>query len=201
MNSKEKPLLLLSIIFFIGAIAVFFYLVFPLYSGTDGFLEKEKQYKAKVVELDNLKGYHTGIVSAYKKLENANWEQIKEKIDVNFASSDPMFLPKMYSFFQKRCKDNGMNLNSVAGSVSWGSKNSSAQDPGASSDRIKKNQFSLNVSGSYESFKNLLTDLENQALLVGVEELSFSSQTSASSNKNVALGGIPFSLKLTVPSY
>ncbi len=202
MNSNEKPVLLLSVIFFIGAIAIFFYLVLPLYSGKGGFSEKEKGYEAKTAELNNLKNYHASIISAYKELEKNNWEQIKEKIDVNFSSNDPMFLPKMYSFFQDRCIANGMNLGSISGSTSWNIKDNT-QSPGGSSERIKKNQFNLSLSGSYASFKILLADLESQALLTNVTELSFSTQASVSSSKNgkVASGSMPFSLTLMVPSY
>jgi len=201
MNSLEKPLLLLSIVFFFGAIAILFYLVSPLYSGANGFLEKETEHEARSAELENLKVYHASIVSAYKELETVKWNQIKEKINVNFTSNDPMFLPKMYSFFQDRVVANGMSLESVVGSANWDLKKNSAQDSGEPSDRIKRNQFNLSLLGSYESFKNLLANLESQALVTSVTELSFASQPSVSSIKKAASGGMQFSLKLTVPSY
>ena len=202
MNSNEKPILLLSVIFFIGAIAIFFYLVLPLYSGKGGFSEKEKGYESKTAELNNLKNYHASIISAYKELEAAGWEQIKEKVNINFLSNDPMFLPKMYSFFQDRCIANGMNLGSISGSASWDLKDT-VQSPEGSSGRVKKNQFNLSLSGSYASFKILLADLESQALLASVTELGFSTQASVSSSKDgkVVSGSMPFNLTLAVPSY
>lgn len=193
MNSSEKPVLLLSVIFSIAAVAVFFYLVSPFYSGADGFLEKESQFKAKTAELNNLKNYHSSVKSAYEDLKKANWEEKKEKIDVNFSSNNPMFLPKMYSFFQQKCLANGMYLDSIAGTTASKETN----------ERIKKNQFSLSLSGSYASFKNLLADLESQVLLTSIENIGFSVQTTLLSGKKekVVSGSMPFSLRFTVPSY
>lgn len=200
MNNNDKPFLLLSVVFSMGAVAILFYLISPLYSGTGGFLEKEREYKAKTAELNNLKNYHASVVSAYKELEKDNWDQKKEKVNINFASNDPMFIPRMYSFFQQRCIANAMHLDSIAGSTAWG-KNAQASE--GDSGRIKKNQFTLGLSGSYASFKSFLADLESQALLTAATELSFSAQTSVSSAKTgkAVSGSMPFSLNLTVPSY
>ncbi|MFA5387068.1 MAG: hypothetical protein WCX23_00090 [Candidatus Paceibacterota bacterium] len=196
MSNNEKPILLLTVIFFLGAAAIFFYLVFPLYSGKDGFLEKERTFKIETEKLANLKNYNSDLKKTYQDLKDNKWEEAKKEIDVNFSSNDPMFLPKMYSFFQQRCLANGLYLDSIIGSVS--------QESGASAERVKKNQFSLSLSGSYASFKNLLADMESQILMASVENLDFSVQSSFSSGskeeKNVS-GSMPFGLRISVPSY
>lgn len=199
MNSNDKPLLLLSLLFFLGTLAVFFYLITPVYSGTDGFVEKEKDYKAASAELNNLKNYHSSVTDNYEKLKKASWEKIREEVNINFLSNEPTFLPKMYSFFDQRAREAGMNLDSVSGSTNWDPKKAPAAE--GSLDRLKKNQFNLSLTGSYASFKKLLLDLESQSLLTSLSKISFSNQSAVSKSGKTVLNGMPFGVELAVPSY
>jgi len=81
---------------------------------------------------------------------------------------------------------------------------------------LAKTEFDLSLFGSYDTFKKFLKDLENQALVIKIESLSFSassaynSQSTSSTDRsvvsnpvegeNISPGSFPFSLKLTLYS-
>lgn len=92
-------------------------------------------------------------------------------------------IPGLFNYFQNVSSANGLileNINSEEFSSLEGS-------PG-----IREIPFSLSVSGSYSSFKNLLSSLYFSARLIEVESVSFSSEEE---------GGFQFDLEMKTYAY
>jgi hypothetical protein len=197
-----QPLITLSVLFIIGAIAVGYYLDGPLYNKLNGLkqevsrLEKSKELKAN---------YENQIKEINQKLTEIDWNSRKQKIEINFESS-PFFLSKVEIFFKNTALKDGMTYSGVtfaqavtvktantqqaqtSGDVKTSKKDYVPQEEGSTSTAqqtssgsfssingpVNKTAFTLSVSGSYESLKVLLLSMEKQSLLISVKTITFS---------------------------
>lgn len=190
--------------------AVGYFLAVPLYQE---YQTQQINVLNKQEELNNQIEYFQKIEEFHQQLEEAGWEDLQERISVNF-STEPYFFPKMYSFFKQKAITHGMALNDISYSdpidLKAGSASEQTVTEGESSmhqaysgleNSVKKITFSLALSGSYNSFKNFLADLENQMQLVSVESISFSSASAQSSSDETQSSGFPFRVVLNTYSY
>lgn len=204
MTNSERPLILLTALFTIGALFIVFYLILPACNNADGVFSKMRELEKRTAELDTLQSYHKKVLAVRDDLENLNkpdgpnWGDIRKKISINLTKNDPMFLPRVYLFFQQQCQ--GLStLNSIVGTKAF----PAMKEGGEAAEGLKGNNFSLSVLSSYDNFKQLLAKLESQSLIVDIKEIKFSSIMPAEQAKKGALvpGNMPFSLVLSVPSY
>jgi len=197
MTSNERPLILLTALFVTGFLFVVFYLIWPLCSSADGVFQKRDEYSRREAELDTSQSYHANIRETQKELDKNNWGEMRKKISINFTNNDPVFLPKIYYFFQQICQSHSpsLTLNSVSGS------GAALKEGGGGA--LKENGFNLSINTSYDTFKAFLAELESQSLLIDIKEVSFSSVMPAEPTKKDELvsGIMPFNLVLAVPSY
>jgi Tfp pilus assembly protein PilO len=122
----------------------------------------EKNIAEKKEELQYQENYFSNLREIKSKLEEYQAEVTK----INSALPDDSSLPSLFNFLQKTSSQSGLVLKGVSPFAVVVSK----ENPD-----IKETQFSLQVSGSYSSFKNFLSTLEKSARLIEVENISFSS--------------------------
>lgn len=193
MDFKQPSIITTSILLVLAG-GIFYFLDLPQY-------EKDKAQKEKIdifISQKGIKDEHTKKIAQIGfNLKDVNWEEKKKKIEPNFVST-PFFVPKMEVYFKDLVSRSGMALESVTfqGS-SIATADQTAQTAQTAPDKlnptegdsanvpknqsgvigikgpVKKNGFSLTVSGSYEDLKNLLAIFEKQAYLVSVKSISF----------------------------
>lgn len=196
-----QPLITLSVIFVIGAVAVGYYFDKPLFN-------KLNELKQEIGRLDRSKelktNYENEIRKIDQKLTEIDWSGRKEKIEINFESS-PFFISKAEIFFKDISLKNGMAFTGVNFSqpVAVKSVNTQQQvqtigetktskdfkpqdESGAAPQQssgpfssingpVNKITFTLSVSGSYDALKLLLQSMERQALLISIKTIGFNS--------------------------
>jgi len=193
-----QPLITLSIIFIIGAIAVSYYFDKPLFN-------KFNEVKQEISRLDRSKelktNYENQIREINQKLTEIDWNSRKEKIEINFESS-PFFISKAEIFFKDISLKNGLAFTSVNFSQPTAVKSVTQQQTQTSGETktskdfkpqdetgtvpqqssgpfsgingpVNKTTFTLSVSGSYDALKLLLQSMERQALLISVKKITF----------------------------
>jgi len=193
-----QPLITLSVIFIIAAVAVGYYLDKPLFN-------KFNELKQEVIRLSNSKklktDYENEIRAINQELTEIDWNSKKDKITINFESS-PFFISKAEIFFKDVSLKSGLAFTSVtfsqpvavkavtqqqtqASGETKSSKDFKPQDEtGATpqqssgpfagiSGPVNKTTFTLSVSGSYNALKLLLQSMEKQALLISIKSITF----------------------------
>lgn len=133
----------------------------------EGQLQSNKEYFSNLKEIKiSLKEYQGGLSKISSALPN-----------------DPS-LPSLFNFLQKASSQSGLVLKRISPFTI----SSSEEFPA-----LGEIQFGLEVVGSYPSFKNFLSTLEESARLIEVENISF---LSPEENKPFT-----FSLRIKVYSY
>jgi hypothetical protein len=198
---KIQPLLTLSVIFLAGAVLIGYYLDMPIYRKT----QEQRQDIVRLEKSNELKtNYENKIKEITAKLQEAKWEEKKNKIEVIFESS-PFFLSKSEIFFRDIVIKNGMTFSSVTFTPAAPIKTASQQTTqttgedkstkkdfkpqenqtveatsqstgGLSSIKgpVNKTGFILNASGSYLALKSLLQGMEKQSFLISIKAIAFS---------------------------
>lgn len=147
--------LTISIICIILTFLAGIFLLYPKYQDLT-FLSD--QIKRKEAELRSQEGYFLNLISLSEELDKHE-EQL---ILVDSAIPSTLSLPAIFDFLQKTASKNGLILKAM----------DHATHP--FSETLKETKISLEMSGSYSSFKDFLSDLEKSARLIGVESISFS---------------------------
>lgn len=210
---------LISVIIFIAAIGIAYSLDFSKWNEINSVDSQIKQMKALI---DAKKSYYAVIDSKIEALNNAGWAQKKDSITINFDTS-LFFTPKINNFFRTIVASSGMTLDGMTSSLpegkgsqskatttTGGAKTSNVAGatetpPQQSSNdlqgSIKKTTVNLNVTGTYNNFKNLLSLFEGQTRIVTIKNISVSSSTQEESKSKVVVNNHNFSLVLDVYSY
>lgn len=134
------------------------YFVRPKYQE---FTDLRARVEEKKLELQNKKEYFSQLAELSQKLNEYEPQLTKIK-----SALPPE--PRAYNlleFFEKESSINGLILENVNLEGVTSIKDSD----------IKKISISLSLSGTYPSFKNLLSTIQNNARLIEVESISFSS--------------------------
>ncbi len=111
-----------------------------------------------------------------------NYEEKLSKI--NSALPNDPSLASLFNFLQKASSQSGLILKGISPfTASYSEGNPS----------LRKTQFSLELSGSYPSFKEFLSAIEKSARLIEVENISFSTPKEGDT--------FTFNLRIKVYSY
>lgn len=213
--------ILISVIIFIGAIGIAYSLGFPKWKEINSVDGQINQMKA----LTNAKkNYYTTIDAEIEALNNAGWAEKKNSIMVNFDSS-LFFTPKINNFFRTIVSSSGMTLEGMTNSLPEGGVSQATAMPenGAKTSRvagttevstqqnsnnlsqtqgsIKKTTVNLNVTGTYNNFKNLLSLFAGQTRIVTIKSISVSSSNQEELRGRVKINNHNFGLILDVYSY
>lgn len=99
------------------------------------------------------------------KIKNELKDYEPELAKINSALPDDQSLPSLFNFFQKASSLSGLILKGISPFAVSQSNIISY---------LKETQFSLQLTGSYSSFKNFLGAIEKSARLIEVGNISFS---------------------------
>jgi len=149
--------------FFLSIILIGSSLVFGVFAVLPRFQEfsvTQKEFKAKQAELESRESYFAHLAGLQERLHK---EEFVSKIDAAIPN-DPQ-LPGLYEFFQKLSAASGLVMRSINAS------------PGANAidSRLKRIDTSLQLGGSYESFKLFLSNLQTASRMTDVKSVNFSS--------------------------
>jgi Tfp pilus assembly protein PilO len=161
--------LALAILFGLG-------LVWPKYQA---FSNLQAEIEARNKELESKRDYFSQVekISQDLKIYEAQLAKISSALP-----PDPS-LPALFNFLQKSASQSGLILEKISlGGIVAQKKD---EKPGV----IKEIMVNMELSGSYESFKNFLSAMEKSARLIEVESISFSSPEEP---------GDPFSFELSI---
>ena len=224
MEKKDTNILIISGLIFLLSIGIIYFLVWPTYKQIGVQDDQIKQINEQIQARTN---YYSTVEAKVKKLEEAGWAEKKKKIEVNFTDS-PFFISKMNVFFKTMIASAGMTSAGITASpatsvktapqaaqsgsgakisTSTGSTEQTTVQQTTSSSSyfdklqgsVKKTTFNIAVSGTYNSFKKLLSDLENQTRIVTVKSVAVASSQQEVGKKVTNLSN--FNLVVDVYSY
>jgi Tfp pilus assembly protein PilO len=153
------------IITFLISILMLVFLVLPKYQA---FSQKRQVTFQKQMELRGQKQYQNELQSLSEELKKYSAEL--EKIDSALPSK--FSLLSFLNYLQKITSESGLILKSY--SYSSGSS-PAAKEAKTKGSEIKEMYVDLNVSGSFNSFKSLLSVFERSPKFIEIEKISFSS--------------------------
>ena len=208
--NNTKPTIFLTVGSFLIFLLLIYFLILPKYQE---FQKKQSEIKLREQFLANSVEYFKNVSQLSEKLNQSNWKEVREKIDINF-SSNSYFLPSLYSFFQNKVLEHGLYLKKITASASSPLKKEAPSSQETETAKTQKKSpyvnlkgpvyettFNLSVFGSYASFKNFLSDIEKQAHLMNVGQITFSSPTASLKKEEAPVGSSPFDLTIGVYSY
>jgi Tfp pilus assembly protein PilO len=143
----------------LAALGLFFGFVAPKYQLLKS---KTAEVEAKKVNLENTNNYYKRVTALSEQLKTYKEELAK----IDSAIPSEVSLPQLYDFFINRASESGLVLKNESASGLTVSKTM----PG-----LKELRFGLELTGSYENFKNFLKVLEKSARMIEIEKISFSS--------------------------
>lgn len=161
---------------FVITIGLIIGLVWPKYQTLKNVL---KEIEFKKFELETKEEYFQNLAQISEKLKthSENLSKINSALPADFIF--PFFLLDLEEISSR----SGLIFKGFGGLSSQPSENG-----------IKKHSLSISLSGSYSSFKNFLSALENSARFIEIKEISFSS-----SQKEEA--GPIFNFNLTIQTH
>ncbi len=140
--------------------------------------EVQKNIKEKGEQLQSNEEYFSNLEEIKINLEEYQGELSK----ISSALPDDPSLPSLFDFLQKASSQSGLVLKGISPFTI-----SSLEEFPA----FKEIQFGLEIAGSYSSFKNFLSILEESARMIEVENISFLSPEE----------GRPFTFNLGIQVY
>jgi len=222
MEKKNITILIVAGSILILSLAFAYFFAMPAYKQIG---QQESAIGQINAQIDAKKNYYKVIDSKVKALEDAGWAEKEQSIEVNFTSS-PFFIAKMNSFFQTMASGSGMTLSGMTSSAPVSVKTSAASQSGSGGDvkiskdtsttqetqqpkattyfdqlqgPVNKTTFNLSLTGSYDSFKKFLSDMEGQTRIATVKSISVSSSQQGEGKKTVSIS--VFNLVVDVYSY
>jgi Tfp pilus assembly protein PilO len=225
MQEKSRTLLI-SFLVFAASLAVLYFFVLP----KNKELVKDEAQIAQLNEnINTKKAYQEVIDEQVGALDAAQWAAKEPSIAINFTSS-PFYVSKMQYFFKSIATSSGVSLDSLTYSSSVSVKAAAVQQPSGSAVKVstatsaasgtqasptgyyaqltgpvKKTTFNLSVSGTYNNFKNFLTQLEGQTRIATVRNITFGGVSDASGStiatKSKAKKAANLSFQLVVDTY
>jgi len=179
----NKPIA--TIFLLIIDLIIIFLFVIPKYQESD---QMQINLAKRQGEYENLSDYQIKLSDILKDIENR--EDILKKIDaalpVSFSSSNATY------FLQEKASENQLMIKLLA---------FSEPVPTIFKKEIKSVAMALNLSGSYQGFKNFLSSLEKSDKLFRIDSISFAALT-LSPEKNYPQGQLDnYDFKLDVRAY
>jgi Tfp pilus assembly protein PilO len=163
---------------FLAAIVILAVFLVPTYYNLKNIQQK---VAVKKTFLDNQNEYYRKLTEIAQKLSQET--EVIQKIDT--AIPNKIDFSSIVNFLDQTGQETGIIVQSV-GAGNQGKK--------TGQERIRENNFSIILAGTYPAFKNFLYKLENSSRLFEIEDISFSSQRSGSDFFN-------YNIRLKVSSY
>jgi len=178
-----KKITFIPIIFFTCFLIVL-YLVIPNYSS---FLKLQKQITQRQLEVKEKQEY----ISNIKKIK-ADIEKYQEFLDkIENSLPQDISLASLLNYFQDKASSSGLVMDNMAlstdGMNNAGATSEQDEPDTQNNAKIKETAFRVNVSGSFESFRNFLVLLEKSSRLIEVQSITFDSGEGGQSNEQ---GGV-----------
>ncbi|MDD5144676.1 MAG: type 4a pilus biogenesis protein PilO [Candidatus Pacebacteria bacterium] len=129
----------------------------------------QKDIKEKGSLITREKEHFTNLKEIDQKLAEKGEEMAK----IGLALPDSPDIPSLFDFIQKTASYSGMVLEGLG---DYTVSNS------LQGEKIRETVFSIQVSGSYEDFKNFLSSLENSSRLINVDSISFNAKEEEENN-------------------
>lgn len=134
-----------------------FFLVWPVYQETSSMQLEIEEIKISVQEGEE---YFAGLKSLSEKLG-----EYQDQLSVlDSILPEKIYLPQLYDFFPAECSRQGLLYQGMSHTFD-SSENS----------KIKEILISLSISGSYSSFRSLLSYMQNSARFFSIEDIKLSS--------------------------
>ena len=148
----------LTILFLMTALVIFSIFIWPEY-------QRIKSLETKIEEINYQIKNQEDYLSYLKDIDKKIKEEYSVKISlIDYALPEDPNLPLLYDFMFKTCSQNGLILTSISNDVS---------EP--KDEETGKTSLGLELSGTYSSFKDFISALENSARIFEIESISFSS--------------------------
>ena len=187
--------LLVSGIIIILVFGVFYFLIFPEYQK---ITLKDGEIKTLEKQIESINNYYLFTENNFKKLKDAGWDNKKKIIESNFTSS-PFFFPKVHHFLRVIASENGMIVSNITNSNPIEISRTQDKYKDNLEGPVKKTTFNMSLTGSYNSFKSLLSSLENQARIVTIKSISILPMSKRS--ENMPSDFFDFNLSVDLYSY
>ena len=165
MNKSNLPTNLINYASIIAAVSLLIVILITALILWPKFQELkivQKNIEEKKAELQAKEEYLLKLSEIKAKLEE--YQQEFSKIDSALPANPS--LPSLFNYLQKTSSESGLILTEISPFT----VSPSIDFPG-----LQESVFSVEVSGSYSSFKNFLSILEKSARLIEIENISFSS--------------------------
>jgi len=153
----------IPILFFI-ALLVVVYIILPEFYN---FKDFKKELKIRNQEIESIEDYHKKIIAAFDELKD--YEDSLEKI--NSALPDSYFSPSLFNYLQKTSAENGMFLKSVSLAMAPIKNTEVSPEAETSKQALKEEYVSINLIGSYDSFKTFLKSIEKSSRMIETENI------------------------------
>jgi len=167
MNSKT----IMIILCLLTSILIVWQFVLPEYEQVSSLNNEISQLEQKVSKLEKLNAQLNDLMATYKQ----NEEMINKFYKVLPTGKD---IPGILDRFELMSFQSGMILNSIdfsEGTKQAGVADASAQGISSISEQpLKALTLSIKLSGTYDSFRVFLSNLENLVRLSDVQTISFS---------------------------
>lgn len=177
MNSKK---LIIIIACFAAGAGIILFLTWP---GFQKFQELQKNIEFKKTDLATKVEYYALINKTAAELDL--YKEEFDKISQNTMASE-FVLPSLFDLLAQKASQNGLILEEIK----LGGIIAVKENPPTGG--TKQTNISLQVAGSYDSFKNFLLALEKSARLINIQDISFSTPSEPSK---------PFLFKLNIQTY
>lgn len=152
------------------------------------FLQKQAKYSGQ-------SDYHIELLGILKNIEDR--KDVLKKIDSALPSD--FSLASVFSFFQKKSAESQLTVKSITFSKVL----SAPSGVRSETSKIKNISFVVNLSGSYQGLKNLLSSLDRSDRLFQVENISFASSEPLSDEIHLQsqLDNYDFKLEVKTQTY
>jgi Tfp pilus assembly protein PilO len=163
--------LYLAIFFIVAALTVGGVLVLPKYQSLNTI---NKEIESREIELQSKVDYFTHI----KGLESQLQEYEEPLAKINSALPNDPLLPSTFNYLQVTASQTGLIIEEVlvGSAYAFGSQaqTRTSSVPAVESD-IKATDISVSLSGSYQSLKSFISEIEKSARLIEIQKISFES--------------------------
>lgn len=174
-----------SVIMVVVALILIFLFLIPAYQKMNAL---QNELTRKQVEYDGKLAYYTKIDDLIKGIEDR--KEALEKID-SALPSDFYFSSLVY-FFQKESALAGLGVTSTT---------LSQISPPNKKTKIRDIIFNLNVSGTYDDFKNFLSVLDQSARLFEVNSVSFSTPAALQNTRSVNAASRTYNFDIEIQTH
>ena len=163
----NKPLI--TILMFFATLVLIFLFVLPTYQQSNSLqanvFSKQAEYSGKSL-------YYANIVSLSNKLESH--KDALQKVDDALPST--ISFAQFIYFFQQKGLENGLTVRAI----NFGAPLRPSVSGG---NNIKNIVIGLNLSGTYQNFKNFVSSLEQSDRLFEINSVSFKADVTATPTK------------------